>query len=227
LLLAAGLVWLGHHRAVKVPGLFALYVMGYSAFRIFEESLRVDPSEHFLGLRLNMYVAIAGTVAGGAWFWYTQRYGKGLPSNTPGLAAARAAGGGTAAAGGGAGGPPARAGGAPAPAPGGAAPGAAGAPGGAPGGEGGGRATARRGGRGGGRGRPRGAPARLVIKTAITRERSVPWRVPGRGRSVAAQSRPTSAGPRPRRRDRAQKPVSVAAPSAAMSSVPQIPPCGS
>jgi prolipoprotein diacylglyceryl transferase len=88
LALAAGLVWLGHHRAIKVPGLFALYVTGYSAFRIFEESLRVDPSEHFLGLRLNMFVAIAGTVAGGAWFWYTQRRGKGLPSNTPDLAAA-------------------------------------------------------------------------------------------------------------------------------------------
>ncbi len=87
LLLAAGLVWLGHHRAIKVPGLFALYVTGYSAFRIFEESLRVDPSEHFFGLRLNMYVAIAGTVAGGAWLWYTQRYGQGLPSNTPGVAA--------------------------------------------------------------------------------------------------------------------------------------------
>src|SRR5215468_6342523 len=115
LLLAAGLVWLGHHRAVKVPGLFALYVMGYSAFRIFEESLRVDPSEHFLGLRLNMYAPIAGTVAGRAWFSYTQRYGKGQPSKTPGLAAARAAGGGTAAAGAGTGGaaagpgePPAR-----------------------------------------------------------------------------------------------------------------------
>ena len=92
LALAAGLVWLGHHRAIKVPGLFALYVTGYSAFRIFEESLRVDPSEHFLGLRLNMFVAIAGTVAGGAWFWYTQRRGKGLPSNTPDLAAASPAG---------------------------------------------------------------------------------------------------------------------------------------
>src|SRR5215471_6650843 len=87
LALAAGLVWLGHHRAIKVPGLFALYVTGYSAFRIFEESLRVDPSEHFLGMRLNMYVAIAGTVAGGVWFWYTQRRGQGLPSNTPDLAA--------------------------------------------------------------------------------------------------------------------------------------------
>ena len=73
-------MWLGHHRGIKAPGLFALYVTGYSAFRIFEESLRVDPSEHFLGLRLNMYVAIVGTVAGGVWFWYTQRYGKGVPS---------------------------------------------------------------------------------------------------------------------------------------------------
>jgi prolipoprotein diacylglyceryl transferase len=80
LALAAALVWLGHHRGIKAPGLFALYVTGYSAFRIFEESLRVDPSEHFLGLRLNMYVAIVGTVAGGVWFWYTQRHGKGVPA---------------------------------------------------------------------------------------------------------------------------------------------------
>jgi len=90
LALAAALVWLGHHRGIKAPGLFALYVTGYSAFRIFEEALRVDPSEHFLGLRLNMYVAIAGTIAGGAWFWYTQRYGKGVPA-TDGAAAGHAA----------------------------------------------------------------------------------------------------------------------------------------
>src|SRR6201982_2344605 len=37
--LAAFLVWLGHHRKIFAPGLFALYVTGYSAFRIFEESL--------------------------------------------------------------------------------------------------------------------------------------------------------------------------------------------
>jgi len=71
--LAAALVWLGHHRGIKPPGLFALYVTGYSAFRIFEESLRVDPSEHFLGLRLNMYVAIILTVFGAVWFWRSQR----------------------------------------------------------------------------------------------------------------------------------------------------------
>ncbi len=73
LLLAAVLVWLGHHRPIKPPGLFALYVAGYSAFRIFEEALRVDPSEHFLGLRLNMYVASVLTAAGLVWFWRSQR----------------------------------------------------------------------------------------------------------------------------------------------------------
>jgi prolipoprotein diacylglyceryltransferase len=73
---AALLVWLGHHRGIKPPGLFALYVAGYSAFRIFEESLRVDPSEHFLGLRLNMYVASVLTVVGIAWFIRSQRRGR-------------------------------------------------------------------------------------------------------------------------------------------------------
>jgi prolipoprotein diacylglyceryl transferase len=73
---AAVLVWLGHHRRIKPPGLFALYVAGYSAFRIFEESLRVDPSEHFLGLRLNMYVASVLTVVGIVWFIRSQRRGR-------------------------------------------------------------------------------------------------------------------------------------------------------
>ena len=76
LLLAAALVWLGRHRHVRAPGLFALYVTGYSAFRILEESLRVDPSEHFLGLRLNLYVATALAIAGAIWLWRTQRAGR-------------------------------------------------------------------------------------------------------------------------------------------------------
>jgi prolipoprotein diacylglyceryl transferase len=73
LALAALLVWLGHHTRIKAPGLFALYVTGYSAFRIFEESLRIDSSEHFLGLRLNFYVASVLTLGGLIWFIYTQR----------------------------------------------------------------------------------------------------------------------------------------------------------
>jgi prolipoprotein diacylglyceryl transferase len=70
---AAVLVWLGHHTRVRPPGLFALYVTGYSAFRIFEESLRIDYSQHFLGLRLNTFVATALTVVGIVWFILVQR----------------------------------------------------------------------------------------------------------------------------------------------------------
>jgi prolipoprotein diacylglyceryl transferase len=91
--LAAFLVWLGHHAKIFAPGLFALYVTGYSAFRIFEESLRVDPSQHFLGLRLNLYVACILTLAGATWFYLIQRRGRrrvieGLPA--PELAAGNA-----------------------------------------------------------------------------------------------------------------------------------------
>src|SRR6202034_2642445 len=72
LALAAALVWLGHHRRIQPSGLFALYVAGYSGYRIFEESIRIDSSEYFLGLRLNMFVAIALTVVGVVWFVVAQ-----------------------------------------------------------------------------------------------------------------------------------------------------------
>jgi prolipoprotein diacylglyceryl transferase len=71
--LAALLVWLGHHRRIRPPGLFALYVAGYSAFRIFAELIRVDPAHHVLGLRLNLFVAVTLTVVGVVWFLHTQR----------------------------------------------------------------------------------------------------------------------------------------------------------
>ncbi len=71
--LAGFLVWLGHHRNIRPPGLFALYVAGYSAFRIFEESIRIDPAHHFLGLRLNLFVAVTLTVVGLLWFVRSQR----------------------------------------------------------------------------------------------------------------------------------------------------------
>jgi prolipoprotein diacylglyceryl transferase len=73
LALAALLVWLGHHTRIRPPGLFALYVTGYSAFRIYEESLRIDYSQHFFHLRLNTFVASGLTLIGIVWFAYTQR----------------------------------------------------------------------------------------------------------------------------------------------------------
>jgi prolipoprotein diacylglyceryl transferase len=77
--LAGALVWLGHHRRIRPPGLFALYVAGYSGFRIFEELLRVDPAHRLFGLRVNFYVATVLCIAGLLWFVAIQR-GWGLRS---------------------------------------------------------------------------------------------------------------------------------------------------
>ena len=66
--LAAFLVWLGNHRRVRPPGLFALYVAGYSFARIGEELLRIDPAHHIVGVRLNFYVAAMLCLAGSVWF---------------------------------------------------------------------------------------------------------------------------------------------------------------
>jgi prolipoprotein diacylglyceryl transferase len=70
---AAVLVWLGHHRRIRPSGLFALYVSGYSGYRIFEETIRVDSSAYVLGMRLNFFTAVAITAAGLAWFVLAQR----------------------------------------------------------------------------------------------------------------------------------------------------------
>ncbi len=79
--LAAALVWLGNHRRIKPPGLFALYVAGYSFARIGEELLRIDPAHHILGMRLNFWVALTLFIVGVAWFLYTQR--RPAPSEEP------------------------------------------------------------------------------------------------------------------------------------------------
>jgi prolipoprotein diacylglyceryl transferase len=78
--LAAFLVWLGHHRKIKPPGLFALYVAGYSGFRIFEETLRIDYSQYILGMRLNFWIALIGTVAGLSWFAWIQLRSSASPA---------------------------------------------------------------------------------------------------------------------------------------------------
>jgi prolipoprotein diacylglyceryl transferase len=88
LALAAALVWLGQHRDIRPPGLLALYVAGYSGYRIFEETIRIDSSAYFLGLRLNMYVAIVMTLAGIGWFIFSQRQ-KETPEPAQQVAAAQ------------------------------------------------------------------------------------------------------------------------------------------
>jgi prolipoprotein diacylglyceryltransferase len=43
--------------------MFALYIAFYSVGRLWTESLRLDPSEVFLGLRTNIWSALAGIAA--------------------------------------------------------------------------------------------------------------------------------------------------------------------
>jgi prolipoprotein diacylglyceryl transferase len=72
LLLAGVLAWLVRRHKVRAPGVFALYVAGYSAFRLFEENLRIDYSNYFLGMRLNFWIALIGTLTGLLWFAWIQ-----------------------------------------------------------------------------------------------------------------------------------------------------------
>jgi prolipoprotein diacylglyceryl transferase len=81
--LAGFLVWLGHHRKIKAPGLFALYVAGYSGFRIFEETIRIDYSNYVLGMRLNFWIATLICLAALLWFAHIQ-WGLRLRRSVPG-----------------------------------------------------------------------------------------------------------------------------------------------
>jgi prolipoprotein diacylglyceryl transferase len=67
LMLAAALVALDRRRVIRAPCLFALYLAGYSLGRIGEELLRIDPSYHILGLRLNFYIASILCLSATAW----------------------------------------------------------------------------------------------------------------------------------------------------------------
>jgi prolipoprotein diacylglyceryl transferase len=57
---------------IRPPALFALYISIYTSFRMFEETLRIDPSSHFLGMRLNFWVSLALFVASTGFFIWWQ-----------------------------------------------------------------------------------------------------------------------------------------------------------
>jgi prolipoprotein diacylglyceryl transferase len=80
--LAGFLIWLSFHRRIKAPGIFALYVAGYSGFRVFEETLRIDYSNYVLGMRLNFWIALLLCLGGLLWFVAIQRGWK-LRHRTP------------------------------------------------------------------------------------------------------------------------------------------------
>ena len=56
----------------KPPALFALYVSLYTAFRFYLESIRIDPSAEFGGLRVNAWVSLVLFVASTLFFIWWQ-----------------------------------------------------------------------------------------------------------------------------------------------------------
>jgi prolipoprotein diacylglyceryl transferase len=70
------LIWVGKRFKIRPPALFALYVVYYTFGRFFEELLRVDPSHHIAGLRLNAWVSIVLFVLSTAYFVRRQFFGS-------------------------------------------------------------------------------------------------------------------------------------------------------
>jgi prolipoprotein diacylglyceryl transferase len=52
------LLWIDRRFKIRRPGLFILYVIWYTTFRTYEEVLRIDPSNHFAGMRVNFWVSL-------------------------------------------------------------------------------------------------------------------------------------------------------------------------
>jgi len=78
LALAAALIALDRRRVLRPGRIFALYIGGYAVGRFFVESLRSDPANKILGLRVNIWtsiIAFAGVALFLAWKGLLRRPG--------------------------------------------------------------------------------------------------------------------------------------------------------
>src|SRR6185369_2397304 len=66
--LAGVLIWVDRRYKMGHGRVFALYVMGYTAGRVWIEMLRIDTANHILGLRLNVWTSILVFAGGLAYF---------------------------------------------------------------------------------------------------------------------------------------------------------------
>lgn len=72
----AVLIWLDRKFKLRWGQMFAAYLITYSIGRAFIESIRIDPSEIFFGLRTNVWSAIFGIAIGVALFVWSRRKHK-------------------------------------------------------------------------------------------------------------------------------------------------------
>jgi prolipoprotein diacylglyceryl transferase len=72
LVLAGVLILIGQRFRIRPPALFALYVSVYTFGRTLEELIRIDPSGHFLHMRVNFWVSVVVFVVSTAFFVWWQ-----------------------------------------------------------------------------------------------------------------------------------------------------------
>lgn len=58
------LLWLSKRYIIQWGKLFGVYLIWYSSGRVVWESIRLDPSEVFFGIRVNVWTALAGILLG-------------------------------------------------------------------------------------------------------------------------------------------------------------------
>jgi prolipoprotein diacylglyceryl transferase len=78
------LLWVDRRFTLRRPALFALYVIWYTTFRTYEEILRIDPSNHFAGQRVNFWVSLGVWVLAVAFFiWWQFFHARSKDQPTP------------------------------------------------------------------------------------------------------------------------------------------------
>jgi len=77
------LVWAGRRFALKGGRVFALYAAAYTFGRAWVEALRVDPANHFFGLRLNDWTSLVVFVAAVAFLLLRRPRSRPAPSVEP------------------------------------------------------------------------------------------------------------------------------------------------
>jgi prolipoprotein diacylglyceryl transferase len=73
------LLWIDKHRNPRPGRLMAMYLMGYAVLRFFVESLRIDPANEILGLRVNSWMSILVFAGSAAWLAWESRHPMTMP----------------------------------------------------------------------------------------------------------------------------------------------------
>ncbi len=73
LILAGGLILLDRRGSLRKGSILPLWIAGYGALRFVIETLRTDPANEILGIRVNHWISGMAVIVGLAWFAAIQR----------------------------------------------------------------------------------------------------------------------------------------------------------